>query len=106
MASLVQEQLLYISIVYQLLANAQAHGDNPTSAPCIASFWIKILPWPEVQTNETCPCECWCSPNHLGKFEGVWSAVSCISHLFVKRDGNILAVLEFCSKLPHCHLHV
>ena len=74
----------------------------------------------------------------LSKFEGVWSAKSCISHLlslwlmlinmwmimwmnkitkpmttmiilathFVKRDCNILAVFEFCSKLPHCHLNI
>ena len=69
----------------------------------------------------------------LSKFEGVWSAKSCISHLlslwlmlinmwmnkitkpmttmiilathFVKRYCNILAVFEFCSKLPHCHLN-
>ena len=58
--------------------------------------------WPEVQTNETCPCECWCSSNHLnihsvivilytyisknktedlGKLEGEWRAVSRISNL-------------------------
>ena len=69
MASFVQEQLLNISIVYQLLeytkfeghttnskmvycyrhlqkianlANPEAHGDNPTSTPSIASFWSSI----------------------------------------------------------------
>ena len=64
-ASLVQEQLLDISILYQRLqfksenhstqkisemkksnlSNSQADGDNPTSTPCIASLWIPILPW-------------------------------------------------------------
>ena len=68
MASLVQEQLLDISILYQRLqfksenhsemigakdiyekksnlSNSQADGDNPSSTPCVASFRIAILPW-------------------------------------------------------------
>ena len=61
--------------------------------------------WPEVQTNEICPCICWCTSNRLninsvihtllfkiwiernnenwdlGKVEGMWSTESRISHI-------------------------